>query len=714
MFRPKTPLFLQMEATECGAAALAMVLASHGRWITLEEARERCGTSRDGVTAAGIVEAARSYGLDAQAFRREPADLAELPMPQVLHWCFDHFVVLEKISGERFVILDPAQGRLVFDRAAFDERFTGITIAFAKAPEFRKGGKPPSIAGALASEALRSKDALVVAFFTGILALVPGLALAGALGTLVNHVLGARQTDWVPWLLGALVIVVLLQAAIAGLMAWTIASWKVKIGSVSALAGFAQALRLPLAYYSQRGPGEVVARIRLGSDLGGTVAGPLAQMMPQIMLVVGFLAVVGLYDTTIMQAAIVTAAINFLVLFWILRRLADRTREFQLAEGRASAVGTTGMDNLGAYVQMGREQLLLQRWSAAEDAAIAAEQRLGLLRVLAKLGPAAAGYVLVGVVLVVCTLRAMDGAMTLGDLVALQVLCSLVTRPLAALAEGFCAIQQSAGALMRLADLERHSAVAAFDNRTRAPAPAAVAGHLALEGVDFAHAPGQRLFTNLTLDIPAGRVVAIVGPTGVGKSTLARIAAGMLDPTAGRVTLDGRALPDWPVADLRRHLAYVGQHAATFTGKISENITMFDPSVPDSDVADAARRAGFGEAVARRPSGMETKLASGATGFSGGERQRLALARALVTKPRVLILDEITSALDPTSEEATMAELRASGATVLVVTHRQGTALRCDAVIHVGPDGVVTRGAAESSVDHHAHANAAPQLAGAA
>lgn len=681
-----------MEATECGAAALAMVLATHGRWITLEEARERCATSRDGVNAAGIVAAAQSYGLDATAFRREPEELCELPMPQVLHWCFDHFVVLESAQSGRYVVLDPAQGRITYDRAAFGERFTGITIAFAKTPAFEKGGRPPSIAGALAREASRSKDALAVAFLTGVLAVIPGLALAGAMAALVNHVLGARQTDWIPALIAILLAITLAQGAIAWLSAWTVATWKIKIGAISALASFAHALKLPLAYYAQRSAGEVVARIRIGSELGGTIAGPLAQLLPQIVLVACFLAVIGFYDTTIMAAAIVTAGINFLALAFVVRRLSDRTREHQLAEGRAAAVATSGMDNYSAYALLGREQLLLARWSATEDAAIATEQRLGLLRVVAQLGPIASGLVLNAVVLIACGARAMDGAMTLGDLVALQVLATLLAKPIASLANGFCAIQESAGALMRLADLERHRPIAGFDARHRDDSSADVDGRLTLCGVSLSHSHGRPLFSNVNLDFAPGTMVAIVGKTGAGKSTLARVAGGMLDPTAGSVKLDGRDLADWPADTLRGALAYVGQHAATFSGTIAENITLFDKSIPMVDIVEAADRAGLASAISGRTGGLETKIVAGATGLSGGERQRLALARALLRRPRVLILDETTSALDPASEERVMAELRASGATVLIVTHRPGTARRCDEAILVGEGGLITRG----------------------
>lgn len=688
----KTPLFLQMEATECGAACLAMVLARHGRWITLEESRERCGTSRDGVDAEGLLTAAESYGLTAVALKREPEQLADLPMPQILHWCFNHFVVLEHVGRNGFTILDPAEGRRTLDAETFGACFTGVTMAFEPDEAFVPGGRKPSVAMALIREALASKDALVVAFVTGLLGVVPGLALAGATSALVTHVLGARQSDWLIALLAILVGITAAQAGNAFLSAWTVATWKIKIGAVSALRGFMHAMTLPLSYYAQRSAGEVVSRIRIGSDLGSTIAGPLANLAPNIALVCGYLAVLSLYDPIIMIAAIVTCAFNFVMLSLITRRLSDRTLEHQMAEGRASAVATSGMANLGTYSLMGREHLLLTRWAAAEDAAIATDQRLGMLKCLAGLAPVIAGLILTTVVLIVCALRAIEGSLSLGDLVATQLLAGLLNKPIAALASGFCAIQESAGALMRLTDLESHKSAAAFDDRKRDAVPDGGEGRLALEGVAFAHAPGHPLLSAIDLTLEPGRLVAIIGPSGAGKSTLARLMAGLIDPSAGTVRLDGLPLADWPQTRLRRRLAYVGQSPTSFTGTLAENIHLWDSSIPRADIEDAVYRVGLGEAVTRRAGGLDTKVAGGETGLSGGELQRLSLARALARKPAILILDETTSALDPASEETIMTMLRASGATVVIVTHRAGTACRCDEAILVGNGGIAARG----------------------
>ncbi|WP_430463528.1 cysteine peptidase family C39 domain-containing protein [Tabrizicola sp.] len=688
----RTPLVLQMEAAECGAACLAMVLARYGRWITLEEARESCGTSRDGVDAAGLCAAARSYGLTVVPLRREPETLADLPLPQIIHWCFNHFVVLEAIGRDHFVILDPAQGQRRVSALEFGESFTGLTLALEPGPEFEREGSPPAVAGTLMQEALRSPDAMAIALGTGVLTVVPGLALAGAMSTFVDQILGAGQKGWTAAFLGVLLAVVIAQVVLAYLSAWVVATWKIKIGATSALRGFWRALTMPLSFFSQRSAGEVVARIRLGSDVGGAVAGPLAEVAPQLLVAAAYFLILSLYDPIIMAAAFGTCVVNFAILRGISNRLAERTREHQLAEGRAAAVATSGMVNFQAYQMLGRERLLLGNWIAGEESAIATEQGLGMMRAIANLGPVTSSLLLSGVVLIVGAARAMEGTLSLGDLVAIQMLAGLLNKPIAALAASLCQIQESAGSLMRLADLEHHRVAAAFDDRVRVEAPARTEGRLVLAGVSFAHSPGRPVLREITCVIEPGSLVALIGGSGAGKSTMARVLAGLIEPSEGMAILDGIALSDWPQEELRRRMVYIGQAPATFSGTIEQNITLWDQSISSEAVMAAMQRVGLAEAVARRPAGPSTKIAAGDTGFSGGELQRLALARALVRRPAVLILDETTSALDARSEEQVLDMLRKTGATVVIVTHRPGTALRCDRAILLKEGTIAAQG----------------------
>lgn len=690
--RTRTPLFLQMEAAECGAACLAMVLAHHGRWLTLEEVRHRCGTSRDGLTAASIQEAATHYGLDAHVFRREPETITDLPMPQIIHWCFNHFVVLERVRGGNFHIVDPAQGRMVVSRAQFGRCFTGLTLAFEPGPDFVKAGTKPSVVGALVAEARRSPDAMVTAFCSGVLHVIPGVALAGATSVFIDRIMAGGQVDWIPYLLVVLGLLIMAKGLLSWIGAIAEATLKIKIGASSAVRGFWRALRLPIGFYAQRSAGEVVSRIRLGSEVGSTIAGPLASLLPSVVMASIYILILWFYDAVVAGAAAAAAAVNLFVLWALARRLADRNREHQVAEGRAAGAATSALSSLAAYRLLGRERLLVSRWAAIEDTAIDTEQRLGWLRAIASLGPVSTGLLMAAIVLVVGAVRAMDGTLTLGGLVAAQVLAGLLNAPIAAIASSLCQLQEAAGALMRLADLERHPVANAYRDAQRSPLPDVAPGRLTLADVSFSYVPGRPLLHGVDLTIEPGRLVALLGPSGAGKSTLARLAAGILDPDGGTVALDGVALADIPPHLLRQRLVYLGQTPAVFTGTIEENVRLWSPRFAAQDIYGAVNLAGLGDSVLRRAGGLSAKLTAGAHGLSGGEQQRLALARALVRRPHIVVLDEPTSALDPSSEETVLEMLRASGVTALIVTHRPGTALRCDEAILVDGGRIADRG----------------------
>ncbi|WP_349357931.1 cysteine peptidase family C39 domain-containing protein [Stappia sp.] len=694
MKSPRT--VLQMEATECGAACLTMVLSAHGREIPLEDARERCGTSRDGVDAAALARAGESYGLRVKAVRREPDTLAELPLPAVLHWNFNHFVVLEAVHGDRYVLRDPAVGRRVVDRAEMDRSLTGLVLVMVPGPDFEAGGVRPRILPALLRQASGSWDAMGIVFLCGVVGIVPGLVLSGAIQTYSDYVVAEGRVEWLEVILAALVVTVLVQVALAGLREWIVAGLKLKIGVVIAARAFEHALFLPLTFFAQRNAGEVVSRLRIGSEIGGTVAGPLAQMLPNIVVALGYLAIIALYDLVLGAIVAAVALANLVVLVRLSERLAEANRLQNVLEGTASGVATAGFMAFDAFRLLGREDLFARRWLAAEEAALDAEQRLGTIRTLVTLGPTAATLLISMCVLGVGAMRVMSGDLALGGLLALQVLAGLVAAPIAAIAAHYCALQEAAGAILRLEDLTNHPR----DPLIRRDSDAASAtvrdgAGLCLERVRFGFGTGPDLFADVTLDFAPGSLTAVTGVSGAGKSTLARIAAGLLAPRGGTVSLHGRTLADWPHAELRRKLQYVPQSSAVLTGTIRDNITMWDPSIDDAAITEALELAGAQDMVTRA-GGLAVRLSADRPGLSGGEIQRLALARALARRPSVLVLDETTSALDALMEEEVLDGLRRSGAAVLLVTHRIGSARRCDRVVHLdGRGGVALAPAAE-------------------
>jgi ABC-type bacteriocin/lantibiotic exporter with double-glycine peptidase domain len=681
--RKRMQVVHQIEAAECGAACLAMVLAHYRRWITLEEARARCATSRDGVDAASLLLAARSYGLEARAYRREPEELHALPLPQIVHWNFDHFVVLERIGGDRYELCDPATGRRAVSKDEFSDSFTGLTIAAVPGADFVAGGRPPSVTATLLEHVRSSKDALFVLFGLGFFVALPAILLSGCLGIFVDYVAGAGQNRWLPYLLLGLVAVAGIQGGLALVQNRIVAALVAKVATCSATNGFWHSLFLPLAFYAQRSAGEIVSRLQLGSQIGGTISGPLAAIPPNVAIVGLYMAVLWLYDPVIALVALALSVATFVALYRISRKVAEANRACQIAESRADGLAVASISLLETFKWMGRERLMIDRWSAAEDAALTGEQRLGVVRAVGQRLPDAFAGLLASAALVIGALRALEGDLSIGSLVAIQILIGLLKEPIVESVTGLCQLQESAGALMRLDDLQRHPMAPAFARAGDAASEGAQDGPLVLHAVSFGHAPGHTLLDNVEFTLHPGEIVALTGASGCGKSTLARIASGLVEPTAGRVTLGGVALSDWPQEELRRHLVYVGQTPSVFSGDIAENISLYDQGLDLGDIVEQARAVGLHDALARHRGGYGTRISPDSGGISGGEQQRLALVRAMIARPRFLVLDETTSALDLVSEKTVLEALRESGAGVLIVTHRRGTEKRCDRVMTI-------------------------------
>ncbi len=700
-----TRVVLQMEAAECGAACLTMMLSTYGREITLEEARERCGTSRDGVDAGSIARAATSYNMKVKAVSLEPETLGSVPLPAIMHWNFDHFVVLEAVKGNKAVILDPATGRRTVSAEELDRSMTGLILAMVPAEDFSAGGEPPKLIPTLLAQAKGSFDGLAVVFAAGVLGIVPGLILSGAVQTFADYVIGEQRQSWLFFIVMALIATIGVQAVLRGLQEWTVSSLKSKIGVAIAARALEHALYLPLSFFSQRNPGEIVSRLKIGSEIGSLVAGPLAQIFPNILVAAGYLTIIFLYDAFLGSMVTAIALGNLVALIWLSKRLADANRYQNVVDGRANGIATAGFMAFGSFRLMGREDLFASKWLSAEETSLDAEQRLGMLRTLATLGPSVTTTLISILVLSVGAYRAIEGQLDLSALLALQVLAGLVAAPVSAIAADYCSLQEAAGSLLRLGDLMQHPVDPLLKNRfatlpasprmetetkpeayTDTMAPGAGTGILCLEGMSFGYGSLPDLFTDISHRFEPGMISGVVGRSGVGKSTFARICAGMQAPREGRVLFDGRDLSHWRHEALRQQLLYVPQSGAIFTASVRDNLTMWDKRIDDDRIEEALDKVGMRDVV-HSSGGLDRMISSQQPSFSGGEIQRLALARALVRKLRFLVLDEVTSALDALSEKHVLQTLRASQASVLIVTHRIGTINRCDLQLNLDGKG---------------------------
>jgi NHLM bacteriocin system ABC transporter peptidase/ATP-binding protein len=689
----RTPTILQIEAVECGAAALAMILAWHGRHVTLEQMRVDCGVSRDGSKAGGILRAARAHGLVSRGFRKEPNDLAELPLPAIVFVNFNHFVVLEGFRNGRAYLNDPARGRRSVDAVQFDQAFTGVVLTFERGPEFQAGGLPPSAWRSLAKYLDGFHGAIAAAFVVGLLLVIPGMVMPWLLGRFVDEVLVAKMDGVAMPLLAGLLLAAVARAVFVAVQASLLMNTFGRAARSAAKGFFARALALPMTFYSQRSPGEIAARVDLNERVAETISSDLARLALDLLTASFFLVLMARLEPRLALIAAASVALELFVWRALARRTAEISQELSVQGGKLAGTATGALANIESIKAGGQETALFRKWLGLQVQYLNASVRAQRFMLTLGQAPALLGLATSLAVLGLGAAFIMRGSFSVGDLVAFQVLLAGFSAPVHALFAATQKLQTLRGDLARLDDVLHHEVEAGVSvERRELPPRPRLAGGLEFRDVTFGYSKGEApLVQDFSLTLRPGGRVALVGASGSGKSTLARIAAGLFHPWSGQVLLDGQPRESYEREHLAESIAYVDQDVSLFEGSVRDNLTLWGEAT-DEALQAALRDAAVEDVIAGRPGGLDAPLQEGARDLSGGQRQRLEIARALVRNPSLLILDEATSALDPASEAQIEASLRRRNVTCLVVAHRLSTVRDADEIVVLEAGQVVERG----------------------
>lgn len=682
--RVRTPVILQMEAVECGAAALAIVLAHHGRWVPLEELRRQCGVSRDGSKASNVVKAARAYGLNGRGFRREPAGLGDLPLPMVVFWNFNHFLVVEGYDEAGVHLNDPADGHRQVGWDEFDLAFTGVVLSFEPTAEFVKAGQPPGLLKALAARLAGQRAALWFLLAVGMTLILPGLIIPAFARVFVDDVLLGGQEAWVRPLVLGMVATALLRAALLALEKHTLLRLEATLAVASASRLCWHLLHLPIEFYTQRYAGEVGSRLAIGDRVAHLVAGELPAAALNLFSALFFLAVMLSYDALLALVSLVFAAANIALLQSVARRRKAANQRLAIDGGKVMGASMNGLMLMETLKASGAEGDFFEKWAGYQarwQMSLQAQSRASLLlNALPATFTALEAAAIVGL----GGLRVMEGAMTLGMLVAYQSLAQSFAQPVHALVGLGARLQQLQGDMDRLDDVARvapEPASLARPDETANQLAARLDGRIELRNVSFGYnRAAAPLIENFSLLVEPGQRIALVGPSGCGKSTVSRLLMGLYQPWSGEVLLDGQPRAAWDRDRLALSVAVVDQEIALFAGSVRDNLTLWDDTVPDAAVVQAATDACVHDAILVRPGGYDGQVDQDGRNFSGGQRQRLEIARALVNEPRILVLDEATSALDPVVEQHIDSHLRRRGCTCVIIAHRLSTVRDCDRI----------------------------------
>ncbi len=694
----RTPTVLQMEAVECGAAALAIVLAHFGRFVPLEELRIACGVSRDGSKASNMVKAARRYGLEAKGYKKEPADLRALPMPVILHWNFNHFLVLEGFRKGRVYLNDPASGPRMISEEELDQSFTGVVLTFAPGPEFARGGSPPRILPALGRRLAGSGWALAFVLMAGLALVVPGIVAPIFSKVFVDNVLLENRREW----LRPLLLAMAATAFFAGALTWIQQAYLLRLETRMALTSSSRflwhVLSLPVEFYNQRFSGDISNRVGINDRVAQLLSRDLATNSLGTLMIVFFAILLFRYDAVLTLLGIAVVSLNVLALRFVSRKRVDGNRRLLQEHGKLYGTAIGGLQTIETLKAMGGEASLFSRWSGYQAKVVNIRQELERYTQVLDAVPPLLLSLNTALILGLGSLRVMNGALSLGGLVAFQLLMVSFVTPVGRLVSLGGKIQTAEGDMNRLDDVLRYAPDPAVAAEAAGPVtspdlPVKLSGRLELRQVTFGYSPlSPPLLEGFDLTLTPGSRVALVGGSGSGKSTVAKLVAGLYSPWSGEILFDGRPRTEIPRSILVNSVATVDQSLFLFEGSVRDNLTLWDATLGLPEVVAAARDAAIHEDVAARAGGYDSPVDEDGANWSGGQRQRLEIARALVGRPTLLVLDEATSALDPETEQQIDSNLRRRGCTCLIVAHRLSTIRDADEILVLEGGKVIQRG----------------------
>lgn len=707
--RVKVPTVLQMEAVECGAASLAMVLAYWGRYASLEELRVACGVSRDGSKASNLLKAARNYGLEAKGFRKEPAALKSLPLPAIIHWNFNHFLVLEGFNKGKVYLNDPSIGPRVISEDEFDQSYTGIALSFQPGPEFKKVGQKPKLIIAFKNRLKNSEAAITYVFLAGFALVIPGLVIPVFAKIFVDEILLAGKSNWLMPLLLGMGLTALLRGVLSWLQEYYLLRLETKIALTTSGQFFWHVLRLPVEFFNQRFSGDISSRMQSNDRVAKLLSGEIAITAVNFLMIIFYFALMVSYNFFLAMVGLVVAVVNIAYLKFVSEKRIDQNRKLLQDRGKFVGTSMSGLQSIETLKATGSESDFFAKWSGYQAKTLNAEQELGVSTQYLSAIPTFLTSLTNALVLVLGSLIIMNGNMTIGALVAFQSLMTSFMDPVTKLVSLGGKLQEMEGDMYRLDDVMRYP----VDEQVKDSTPTddvglnaheKLAGYVELSNISFGYSRLEPpLVEDFNIDLKPGSRVALVGGSGSGKSTLAKIIAGLYKPWAGEILFDSSPRDSISRAMINNSLAVVDQDVSIFQGTVRDNIILWDQTVSEFAVIRAAKDACIHDDITARVGGYEHPVDEGGSNFSGGQRQRIEIARALVGNPSILIMDEATSALDPLTEKIVDENIRRRGCTCIIVAHRLSTIRDCDEIIVLEKGKIVQRGNHQQLMNQGGH-----------
>ena len=695
----KVPVVMQMEALECGAASLAMILAYYGKWIPLEQVRLDCGVSRDGSNAKNILRAARSYGLSAKGYRYEPEVLKkEGRFPCIIHWNFNHFVVLNGFRGNKAVLNDPAKGTYTVPMSTFDESFTGICLILEPNENFVPEGKPQSMLAYAKKRLVGAGAAIVFVILTAVITSLLGIITPAFSRIFLDRLLTGENPDWLMPFTLALAGISVVQLVVA----WIQAVYSLRINGKLAMVGNTtfmwKVLRMPMEFFSQRMAGDIQSRQSSNAMIAGQLVNTFAPLALNAVMMSFYLIVMLRYSVILTLIGLASVLVNLILSSIISKKRINITRVQMRDAGKLAGTTVAGIEMIETIKASGAENGFFEKWAGYQASVNTNMVRFQRMNQLLGLLPTLVSSLCDTAVLMTGVFLAMKGEFTVGMIMAFQGFLSSFISPATTLISAGQTLQEMRTDMERIEDVMKYPTDVTFENSDDSENIEydKLSGNIEIKNVTFGYSRlAEPLIKDFSMSLKSGSRVAFVGPSGCGKSTVSKLISGLYKPWRGEILFDGKPMSKIDRSVFTGSLAVVDQDIILFEDTIANNIKMWDNSIEDFKMIMAARDAQLHEDIMQREGGYQYKLTEGGKDFSGGQRQRMEIARVLAQDPTIIILDEATSALDAKTEYDVVKSIKDRGITCIVVAHRLSTIRDCDEIIVMDQGNVVERGTHE-------------------
>ena len=699
--RKKVPQIMQMESVECGAASLAMILAYYGRWVPLDKLREDCGVGRDGTSAAGILGAAREYGLEARDFFLSIDDLKEQkPFPCIIGWKPNHFVVLTGIRGRYVYINDPRRGRFRYSVQVLEKYFSGVTLTFSPTGSFEKGGTKPSSLRIVIKRMQGLKAGIAAVLAASALASIAAVLFTASGKAVVDYYITGNETSspegFVWTLLGFCVVY--------GVMQIIRSIYMVRLQGRSAVVNSSRfiqhLLHLPMSYYAGRSVGDLQMRQTENEMVVVTLMTKVAPTAINILMLALYVIVMSFYSVFLTLLGVSTVVLNIIVAQLVSRRRIDIISTMTMGNGKINSTALAGIEMIETIKSQGAENSYFRLWAGVYANCTSSEVERCWLNETMSFIPSLLTEITNIMVFAFGVKLIIDSQFTPGTLLAFTGLIAAFTKPINEMITMGQTIQEMQVQMERVEDVMDNPVDVEENTKDLTDEEWAglskLNGDIEFKNITFGYSSKAKpLIKNMSIHIAAGSKVALVGASGSGKSTIGKLLSGLYKPWSGEILIDGKNISDIPKQQFKGSLSIVDQDIMVFDDTIGESIRLWDSTIEESEVIRACQDAMIHNEIASRKDGYAAVLQPGGKNYSGGQLQRMEIARALAVEPTILLLDEATSALDAETEDEVMQNVRKRGITTIVVAHRLSTIRDADWIYVLNAGDIVEEGTHE-------------------